>query len=51
MIFYSKTTIVKCIHACIVHGKIIVIKLKAIEKMHLEEHYPQNSKSHCIISL
>ena len=47
---YSETTSVKCIHACIIHRKIIVIKLKANEKMDLEEHYPQNSKSHCIIS-
>ena len=36
--FYSETTIVKCIHACIIHRKIIVIELKAIEKMDIEEH-------------
>ena len=50
MIFYSETTVVKCIHACIINSKIIVIELKANEKMDFEEHYPQNSKSHCIIS-
>ena len=49
MIFHSETTIVKCIHACIIHRKIIMIELKANEKMDLEEHYPQNSKSHCIV--
>ena len=49
MIFYSETTIVKCIPACIIHRKIVVIELKANEKMDIEEHYPLNRKSHCII--
>ena len=40
----------KCIHACIIHTKIIVVELKANEKMDIEEHYPQNSKSHCTIA-
>ena len=48
--FYSETTNVKCIHACIIHRNIIVIELKPNEKMNPEEHYPQNSESHCIIS-
>ena len=34
MIFFnSETTIVKCMHACIIHSKIIVIEYKANEKM------------------
>ena len=28
-----------------------MIELKANEKMDLEEHYPQNTKSHCIIRI
>ena len=27
-----------------------MIRLETIEKMDLEEHYPQNTSSHCIIS-
>ena len=50
MIFLSETTSVKCKHACIIYRKIIMIKLKTNEKMDPEEHYPRNSKSHCINS-
>ena len=50
VLFYSETTSVKCIYACIIHRNIIVIESKTNEKIDPEEHYPQNSKSHCINS-
>ena len=50
LLVYFETTSVKCIYVCIIHRKNIVIESKTNEKMDSEEHYPQNSKSHCIIS-
>ena len=50
MVFYSETTSVKCIYACIILRNIIMIDSTTNENMDTEEHYPQNSKSHCINS-
>ena len=48
--FILRLPLVKCIYVCIIHRKNIVIELKTNEKMNPEEHYPQNSKPHSIIS-
>ena len=42
--------ILRCFHVCIIHRKNIVIEFKTNDKMDPEEYYPQNSKSHSIVS-
>ena len=48
--FYSETTSVMRIYLCINYWNFIVIRSEMNEKIDLEEYYPQNTVSHCIIS-
>ena len=49
--FCSETTNVKGIYICISHWNFIVIRLETKEKMDFQVPYPQNTISHCIISI
>ena len=49
--FYSETTNVKRIYICFSHWNFIVIRSETKEKMDFQVHNPQNTISHCIISI
>ena len=49
--FYSETTNLKRIYICTSHWNFIVIRSETKEKMDFKVHYPQNTISHCIISI